>query len=359
MGYEIDFLPAGEGEQCGEAITLRFGNLFGNSTEQTVIVIDGGFKETGEKLVEHIKEYYKTDRVNLVISTHPDADHATGLEVVIDKLKVDYFWMHQPWNHTDDIARLFKDGRVTDQGVKESLRKSLDTVRGLERIAKEKDIPIIEPFVGTKDESGKVIVVGPTINFYEDLLPGFRGTPEPKKEVGILSRMYTETKETVQKVAENWGIETLDDSGETTAENNSSTIILIFVDNGCLLFTSDAGIPALVDTADRLEVAEFDFSNIIFLQVPHHGSKRNVGPTILNRILRPKLQTDKKLQTAYVSVTKESGPKHPSKKVTNAFRRRGAYVYATHGSTLRHPHNAPDRGWTTVEPLPFYPEVED
>jgi hypothetical protein len=55
MGYEIDFLPVGEGEKSGDAIALRFGNLFGNRNEKTVVVIDGGFKETGEKLVKHIE----------------------------------------------------------------------------------------------------------------------------------------------------------------------------------------------------------------------------------------------------------------------------------------------------------------
>jgi hypothetical protein len=54
MGYEIDFLPVGEGEDSGDAIALRFGSLFGPRSEQTVVVIDGGFKESAEGLVSHI-----------------------------------------------------------------------------------------------------------------------------------------------------------------------------------------------------------------------------------------------------------------------------------------------------------------
>src|SRR5580693_2236869 len=86
-GFEIDFLPVGEG-RSGDAIALRFGNLTGERKDQVVVVIDGGFKESGEKLVEHIKSYFNTDYVDTVISTHPDADHASGLSVVLETLSV-------------------------------------------------------------------------------------------------------------------------------------------------------------------------------------------------------------------------------------------------------------------------------
>ena len=87
--------------------------------------------------------------------------------------------MHQPWEHANDIARMFKHGRVTDSGVRESLRKSLDTARSLERLAHSKQIPIIEPFMGVKDKTGCLNVIGPTKAFYKILLPHFQGTPEP------------------------------------------------------------------------------------------------------------------------------------------------------------------------------------
>lgn len=358
MGFEIDFIPVGEGEESGDAITLRFGNLFGDRNEQTVVVIDGGFKETGEKLVKHIQRYYQTDHVDLVVSTHPDADHAAGLEVVIEKFKVDCLWMHQPWNHTDDIARLFKDGRVTDTSVREALRRSLDTARNLERLAQTKRIPIVEPF-DVNDETGCLYVLGPTETFYESLLPGFRGTPEPKEEVSMFIRAFLEARELARKVLETWNYETLDDGGETTAENNTSTILLLTVEDRNLLFTADAGIPALTQAVDILEDQAFDFSSLRFIQVPHHGSRRNVGPSILNRILGPKRSEDINLKTAFVSASKGGEPKHPSKKVTNAFRRRGARVHATQGSPKLHHYNSPDRGWEKSTPLPFYEEVEE
>jgi hypothetical protein len=64
MGYEIDFLPVGDESSGGDAIALRYGNLFGPRAEQTVIVIDGDYTDDGEALVAHIKQYYQTDVID-------------------------------------------------------------------------------------------------------------------------------------------------------------------------------------------------------------------------------------------------------------------------------------------------------
>jgi len=360
MGYEIDFLPVGTGTQCGDAIAIRFGNLHAERDEQVIVVIDGGFKETGQKVVHHIYKYYHTDHVDLAVSTHPDADHSSGLSVVLEKLKVDCLWMHLPWEHTDDIARMFKDGRITDNSVSEMLRRSLDDVRNLARIAEAKGIAVIEPFTGVQDDSGHIEVIGPSEDFYEELLLDFRSTPEPRVEGSFLKRAVEAGVGLAARVAESLHIETLDDSGETTAENNSSTILQIFVDGRRLLFTADAGIPALSYAADYIEQCGQNTVGWRFVQVPHHGSKRNVGPTILDRLIGPKLRQEEKKATAYASVPKNGLPKHPAKRVTNAFCRRGAPVYPTNDTTIWHHQEAPNReDFGPIEPLPLYEEFDE
>lgn len=359
MGYEIDFLSVGTGEKCGDAIGIRFGNLYGERDEQTVVVIDGGFKETGEELVKHIKKYYLTDYVDLVVSTHPDADHSAGLSVVLEKLKVHCLWMHLPWQHTDDIASMFKDGKVTNDSISERLRKALDDARNLEKLANSKNIPIIEPFTGIQDESAHIEVIGPSEDYYEELLIDFRSTPEPRVEGSFLTRTIEAGVGLMTRVAESLDIETLDDSGETSAENNSSTILQVKVEDQKMLFTGDTGIPALTYAADYLEDCGEEPSGWRFIQVPHHGSKRNVGPTILDRLIGLKLNPYHEKVTAFVSAPKNGLPKHPAKKVTNAFRRRGAPVCARR-NTMRESKDAPDReGWVPIEPLPLYDEVDE
>ena len=130
--------------------------------------------------------------------------------------------------------------------------------------------------------------------------------------------------------------------------------------NDCMLFTADAGVPALEQAIWQLEAIGFDFNRLRIVQIPHHGSKRNVGPKILDRILGPKRTDDAILRRAVVSASPDGEPKHPSKRVLNAFRRRGARVQGTmNGGILMFNKDAPRPGWTSTPDMPFYPEVEE
>jgi glyoxylase-like metal-dependent hydrolase (beta-lactamase superfamily II) len=79
--YEIDFFAVGDGERSGDAIALRY--TAPGRADPIVGVIDAGFLTNGEELVEHIPKYYGTDRVDFVLSTHPDADHINGMGEVV------------------------------------------------------------------------------------------------------------------------------------------------------------------------------------------------------------------------------------------------------------------------------------
>ena len=55
MAYEVDILAVGNESKSGDAIALRFGDFVNNPSDQTIVVIDGGFRDSGKKLVERIK----------------------------------------------------------------------------------------------------------------------------------------------------------------------------------------------------------------------------------------------------------------------------------------------------------------
>lgn len=369
MAYEVDFLAVGEGERCGDAIALRFGNLAGRRDEQQVWVIDGGTKESGESLVAHIAKYYGTDRVDVVVSTHPDSDHASGLSVVLEQIKVGVLLMHQPWNHAENIRHLFDDERVTPSGIEDRVWRALQDARELEKIATRKRIKIIEPFADNGycelSPNAKLYVLSPSKAFYEQQLANFRCMPEAAQKAAMarpVEAVLGMAKEAARAL-ETWFTETLADPGPdaTSAENNSSTILLFELDGKRLLFTADAGVPALTEAANRAAALGIDLKTVNFIQVPHHGSKRNVGPTILNRIVGTIKATESYDKTAFVSASKDGQPKHPAKKVVNAFKRRGANVFATQGKGLwHHSNDAPQRpGWSAATPLPFYDEVDE
>lgn len=351
MSYEIDFLPVGDGEQSGDAITVRFGDFTGPQQRQTVFVIDGGTKESGQQLIEHIQEYYATAHVDAVISTHPDADHASGLTVVLEQLSVDHLVMHRPWEHATEIKELFKR-KFTDTGLEENLEKSLVMASEIEAIAIAKKVKIHEPFAGLTGFNGVLHVLGPTQEYYQSLLPHFRSTPQPKIELGIFQKIAKPVEEAIEWVAENLNIETLDDSAEHfSAENSSSAILLLSIGSDQLLLTGDADIPALTAAIDYAANNGINLSGLTLFHVPHHGSKHNVGPAILN-LIRPR--------QAIVSAGPDAEPKHPSRKVTNALYRRGAAVYATQGKKIYfRSQDLPMRaGWSPAPTIPFYELVE-
>src|SRR5260370_37962737 len=135
MGYEIDFLPVGDGSKSGDAIALRYGNLHsGDPNQQMVIVIDGGYTDDGEALVDLIKTHYGTDYVDVVVSTHPDQDHGTGLEVVLEQLRVGQLWMHQPWKQSQTLSAA-RSLRVQSSQMSEKTMTSLQEASDLELIA--------------------------------------------------------------------------------------------------------------------------------------------------------------------------------------------------------------------------------
>ncbi len=350
MAYEVDYLPVGEGQRSGDAIVLRFGNFTGPRDQQYIIVIDGGYKESGEALVKHINYYYGTNEVNLVISTHPDIDHASGLCSILENMDVKELWMHKPWEHAQDIKNFFKNGQITASGLQEKIEKSLQYASDLDSIAQKKRIPIFEPFQGL-NAGGVIQVLGPSKDYYQNLLPHLKDMPAPKPSLGIFAPLIKKAEEAVEWIEDNMNVDLLnDDDDATSASNNTSTIILFNLDGHKLLFTGDAGKTALFNAITYAESLPTPIllSDLHFLDVPHHGSKRNISSKILRKI---------KTQTAFVSAPKDSD-KHPAKKTTNALQKHGAYVFVTRGTSLLQHNQGNARGWGNAQAEPFHPKVE-
>jgi beta-lactamase superfamily II metal-dependent hydrolase len=367
MPSEIDFLKVGDGERSGDAIALRFWDQ-ANVGAQTVVVLDGGTKESGSELVSHITTHYKTNVVNAVICTHSDADHASGLTEVIENLDVKHLLMHLPWNHVADIEENLKQASATDD-VRQHFRKSLENAHELENLAKKKGIPTVEPFSDKIPPNNVFAILGPSTAFYESQLKSFRCVDELELKDSFWQEVLGALAKTADKaitwVDETWGIETLSEPSDDdcSAENNSSLILLFSHEGRKFLFTSDAGVPALTEAANYADTLGIDLKTLTGIQIPHHGSKHNVGPAVLDRIVGPKLNDPNAATTksAIVSAAKEGGPKHPSRRVVNAFKRRGARVIATQGNSVLHRStDSPERaGWSSAEPLPFYDKVEE
>lgn len=355
MGFEIDFLPVGDLSHGGDAIAMRYGNLHGRRSEQTVIIIDGGYQDDGEALVEHVNRYYQTDEVDYVISTHPDQDHITGLSRVITDLTVGTLIMHVPERHDPFFGRssTFEQKQAS---VGETFAKSLTQAEGLYDLAQRRNIDVVEPFAGAYTNDG-FRVLGPTEDYYEALLDEMRGRDALAGSLSHKEMVFKASRGPIGTDAEDLHTETLSEVSETTASNNSSVISMLEVDGRRLLFTGDAGEEALRPVIAQLRREGISPGDFTLVQVPHHGSRKNVTPSLLDDLLGD--VTPFIRGRAYASVpAKNPEYRFPAKQTTNAFCRRGFPVTVTAGATKRFHRDAPDRGWGKTTTLPLFDRVE-
>ncbi len=356
MGYEIDFLPVGDNSSSGDAICIRYGSA---ATGYRIHVVDGGFKDCGDVIIGHIENYYGSpQRIENVVLTHADNDHAGGLLKVVETYDVGALWMNRPWLYADEIVHHFKYG-WTAEGLREHLRELYPALVALEEAAEARSIPIYEVFQGT--QIGAFQVLAPSRERYLGLVPQFDKTPAAK-DAAPKSIFETLIKAAVKWVKETWTGETLSDNPEPTSASNESSVIQIGIFDGRMaLLTGDAGPDGLNEAAAYAEAIGVTVPGLRFVQVPHHGSRRNVTPSVLDRWLGQPLSgsTEKARGTAFCSAAKDDED-HPRKKVQNAFLRRGYPVHTTKGQAKRHYHDMPERdGWSASQPHAFAEEVEE
>jgi beta-lactamase superfamily II metal-dependent hydrolase len=165
--------------------------------------------------------------------------------------------------------------------------------------------------------------------------------------------------EVVALVTAAWGDE-LFSPNDTTAENEMSVVQCARLCERDIVLTGDAGRSALAEAADYAPVAGLSLPGVDRIQLPHHGSRRNVSTEILDRWLGPRLtsQSATSTFTAIISAAKEDSH-HPRNAVVRAAIHRGGEVHKTKGHALCTSKHAPERGWTASVPLPYPAEQED
>ena len=369
MNCEIEFLPVGDGCKPGDAIVVRYGD----ASAYEIVVIDGGNLDSGKTIVSHIQNNFGYNAVvTHAVVTHPDADHASGMREVLDGLTVKNLWLHKPWEFVAASRPYFLDKRWTDEGLALMLRKEYDIISELVDTAEKKKITIQQPFAGMS--IGPFRVASPFQGVYPYLIPQFDRTPNADQEAieaagywigmgpGFLAQLFEKAAAKVQKwIDESWENERLKDGGCTSASNETSVVLYgDFGPGRRVLLTGDAGIWGLTMTKCYAEQNGLALQDFMFVQIPHHGSRRNVGPSILNDILGLiKPNRTAPLAHAFVSAPKDDDT-HPRKMVLNAFIRRGFKIGTTQGIKALFLDGFPPRfGYGPLPNVPFSPQAED
>ena len=341
--YELDFLPVenedGDSTRSGDAITARFTHP--TEDRQIVIAVDAGFSAIGATVADHIQKYYKTNRIDLVVSTHPDTDHLNGLKTLLETCDVDELLIHKPWLHNHQAHKIGNYERIVE----------------IVELAESLGVTVTEPFAGLMRFGGAVTLLGPTKDYYSEMLA--QAISEADGTIGLsasarFSATLTKGVKVLRRTLSAYPFELLTDVDDTGPRNNMSVITLLNVDSHRMLLTGDAGIRALDQGIDVYEVLMGDTIAKLplhLLQAPHHGSHHNLGPTVLDRILGPVGAPHSTGTSAFIS-SSEASEKHPSPRVTNALGRREAAVFVTEGRTICHwtPGTTRD-GWGNLSPL--------
>jgi hypothetical protein len=367
MLCEIESLAVGDGSRAGDAIIVRYGEVH----DFKLMVVDGGTADTGKTMVAHLKvQFGQHVRLEHVILTHSDADHASGLREVLREIPVANLWLHIPWLLSEEAIHLFKNKSWTKAGLSAAIKREYNIVAEIVDLAIAANCKIYYPFQGFV--VGPFRVLSPRKENYLHLLPQFDKTPDADQAliesaqmwIGKANALWTLLERAVATVKnwvpETWYDERLKDGGITSASNESSVVLYAdLADDRRILLTADAGVSALSWAADYAKACGYPLQRFSLVQIPHHGSRRNVGPSVLNELLGPIQPEGTHRFSAFVSAPVDDD-KHPRKIVCNAFIRRGGNVTATQGVSKVYCGGFPWReGYGPAETLALSPQVEE
>jgi beta-lactamase superfamily II metal-dependent hydrolase len=359
MNYEIDFIGINEESSRDAAATcLRFYSQ--ELGRYVIIVYDGGFSAHGKAMVELIKKYYIDEEVpyiDIVVCSHSDDDHASGLSEIFDTCSVGHLIVNRPWLYASELYQKISDKRKTVDSLERELKETYSSIAKLETKALGQNTEIHEGFQGKTFSNVPLWILSPTREFFMQQVIESSKTPlQEDASISFVKKAFEAIKDTLKDY---WNKDAIREGEATTPENETSIVIYgDMAEDGSFLLTGDAGVQALTEAADYTDLMGISLSSVKFHQIPHHGGRHNVSPSVLNRIvggIQPSGTTPNK--SAFVSVAKNSD--HPKKMVVNAYMRRGVKVFEARTSSKWHHRGTPERDeYSMAMPLEFSEYVE-
>jgi beta-lactamase superfamily II metal-dependent hydrolase len=353
MSYiEVDFIGV-ETSKSGDAIAIRYEQ---NGTSG-IHIVDGGYIDTGTQLIEHLQKHYNTKRIDNVVLTHPDRDHANGLRSILEDCDVGALWLNRPWLHAAELLPRFST-YTSEQALERKLRSVYDASAALEEIAERRGIPIYSPFQGS--QIGIFHVLAPSKARYLDLIIESEKTPEAEDHSLVENSMEALAKafRTVANLVKSaWGNEYFPTSG-TSSENEMSVVQYASVNGSSVLLTGDAGRDGLSEAADYAPLVGLQLPGIDMFQVPHHGGRHNVSTELLDRWLGERHSAPNEKTWSAICSSAKADEDHPRKSVIRAMMHRGGDFAATEGRNIMWSSGVSRPGWSALEPTP-YPEEQE
>ena len=338
--YEIDFMSS-----CADKSADAIVKYYWHNGDFVLHVTDAGFSSTAEKVLEHISYHYATHgRIDHLVITHDDQDHASGARVILENFRVENLWINNPSWFAGELLPKF-DSYTSELHLFRRLRSDYSDLAEAEDAARRQRTNIHLAFAGA--QIGAFTVLSPTREFFLQMVLGSRKTPRSSfagvrmnpplslaAPVGFASAaekprpaheiLYGVSDKKLVSAA--WGEELF--SPEHTEPDNELSIVQ-FADfaGHRVLLTADAGRRGLLGALLFARHRGIDVSSLRVFQAPHHGSRRNVDAGILNAwlgpITPPPMYWDQMPQRWAMISAAEKDPDHPRKAIVRAVAHRG------------------------------------
>lgn len=354
MAFEIDLLPVGSEKKSGDCIAMRYGDLVKGKEKQTVIVVDGGYAGTWKDTLKPLlRNYYNCEingklHIDLVVLSHPDLDHVSGLvEMAKDEdVEIEMIMMHRPWEELS--PSWFRDGRITKDSLKDRLGDAFEKAKELDDVTKNVTKPKLN--VGKCNHKGaSITILGSTSEFYKTCIANYEKTPQQANNVVNLPQSQSIKKSIDFEPYIEGEIKWYDD--ETTSAINESSLIILFEYDGVkVLLTGDAGKEGLRNAINYAYLNNITLNDCNIIKMPHHGSRKNVNPSIMKEFAGS--------EKLYYSCASDDLGHHPSKRLINLMKEKGFKQYSTSGNYLHWGKDAPNRGWNAASDYGFFNEIE-
>ena len=313
-----------------------------------VMLIDGGNKSDGEKVIAHLDKYILPNvpqsAPDLVICTHHDKDHIGGLITVVEHYgnRIGKVWINTPAEHISSNAyQTLKESFRRQSAYKQYqvILESLTNVDNFISLVDHIGIPRDHALYGQGLFNGVIRVLGPSDDFYKTLLPGMENMDRyVSSEANYAYNSIFGTAVINESLESNSPCPIVDEENSTSATNNSSVILEISASGKRYLFTGDAGVQAFEDVETRISL-----EGIHWLDVPHHGSRRNLSSRLIET-----------MSPDFCYISAKGGTKHPRRALVNCLKRHGSKVYGTNksGNIWYHPGDFPARSdYSALEEL--------
>jgi beta-lactamase superfamily II metal-dependent hydrolase len=295
-----------------------------------IIFIDGGKEGDGDDIISHYRknimphvETWRSQPEIIIINTHPHNDHVKGLPFIVNYFKgrISRVYMNNPVQFmSNESIDLLETNYRKVRGQDTALTRLYDSLlegQELQNLITSFNIPIYHAFsdYGLYGQDNEMFrFLGPSSSYYQELINRF-SSQEVINE--LTNRAIPQPKLILENIEVQKPCTVVDQADDTSAENLSSVITQFTTSSGIkYLFTGDAG----VESFQNAKSNGFSIADNHYVQLPHHGSRRNVNSAIICEFSP---------QVFFVSAA--GNAKHPRKAVIACIKKNtNAIVYSTH-----------------------------